>query len=516
MKRVKKGHGLFSFLAIFLLLLSCSPEEELIIPSPEISALNSKYTILEGNSLELTPIVESNDETTYKWTLDGVVVANNLSYTFNAVLAGEYRLVFEAVNSGGINQKEITLVVVTGLTNIETNTFRITTLGVLEYFAEVEHVTWEVTSSSSELYRVSYLNSKNPMFVTAEAGEYLLKVSSDELEGEVTVLITVESSEQEPSPYIAEIFDFLPAPGQFVNKLPVYNEGDTRDDMVRKVGESLIGEDATMITLGGWGGYVEFGFDHTIVNVPGRRDFRIHGNAFAAVANPNPGAPFGGSCEPAIVMVAYDQNKNGVPDEDEWYEIRGSGSFTAENEAWYQMALDNGNDARTVRDYEMTYYRPASEIPGEDGETNNSPAFVSIQNYIKWTNNQGEEGYKVKNVYHSQSYYPAWIADDEITFSGLRMAENGIDESGKGNYFVLYAFNYGYVDNYPNNHDNSAIDIDWAIDNEGNKADLPGIDFVKVYNGVDQENGWLGEASTELSRGEDLHLLGKNIETIAQ
>ena len=60
---------------------------------------------------------------------------------------------------------------------------------------------------------------------------------------------------------------------------------------------------------------------------------------------------------------------------------------------------------------------------------------------------------------------------------------------------------YGYVDNSPSVDDNSAIDIDWAVDREGNPVELPGVDFIKVYNGVNQENGWLGECSTEVERG---------------
>jgi hypothetical protein len=272
-----------------------------------------------------------------------------------------------------------------------------------------------------------------------------------------------------------------------------------------------VGEDANTITLGGWGGYVVVGFDHTIVNVAGSRDFRINGNAFGANANPRPNAPFGGSCEPGIVMVAYDKNKNGKPDEDEWYEIKGSGNFSAENEPWYSAAVTNNNDVRTFRNYEMTYNRPTTETPAGTPQNN-----ISISNYIRWTDNQGQQGYKAKNTFHAQSYYPGWVKDDKITYKGIRLAENGIEESGQGSYYVLYAFRYGYVDNYPNAHDNSGIDIDWAIDKDGNKVNLPGIDFVKIYNGIDQENGWLGEASTEIGRGEDLHLLGTKIETIDQ
>lgn len=35
-----------------------------------------------------------------------------------------------------------------------------------------------------------------------------------------------------------------------------------------------------MISLGSYGGYVIFGFDHTVINVQGQKDFRVLGNAF--------------------------------------------------------------------------------------------------------------------------------------------------------------------------------------------------------------------------------------------
>ena len=75
------------------------------------------------------------------------------------------------------------------------------------------------------------------------------------------------------------------------------------------------------------------GFDHTIENKAGLRDFRVLANAFQAAANPHPNAPLGGSCEPGVIMVAYDKNHNGYPDDDEWYEIAGS-SYPVSNESW--------------------------------------------------------------------------------------------------------------------------------------------------------------------------------------
>lgn len=312
------------------------------------------------------------------------------------------------------------------------------------------------------------------------------------------------------SPYITKVFDYVPAAGQFTNELPKYETGDTQETMNEKVLAAIGNNRKGMITLGGYGGYVVVGFDHTIENVKGKRDFRVLGNAFYANANPKPNAPVGGSCEPGIIMVAYDKNRNGKPDDDEWYEISGSAHEDPTKEAWYDMAVKNGNDTKLYRNYEITYYKPdENKEPIKDP---NQPSAMDTE-YIKWEDNQGHSGYKMKNSFHSQSYYPQWVAGDKLTFRGTCLPQNGIDERGKDNYFVLYKFHYGYADNELNNKDDSAIDIDWAINSKGQKVNLPGVDFIKVYTGVNQENGWLGENSTEISGVEDLHLLGVNIAT---
>ncbi|MBR5136265.1 MAG: hypothetical protein IKU92_04380, partial [Rikenellaceae bacterium] len=110
-------------------------------------------------------------------------------------------------------------------------------------------------------------------------------------------------------------------------------------------------------------------------------------------------------------------------------------------------------------------------------------------------------------------YYPQWIDSDTLTFSGSRLPQNGIDKSGTGNNFVLYRFAYGYADNDANTGVECSIDIDWAVDSKGKAVSLSGIDFIKIYSGVNQQNSWIGECSTEISGIEDLHALGERIET---
>jgi len=371
---------------------------------PVISGPEEMYIMEAGSELRLNPVVVSDSEVTYSWILEEQEVSTGKEYVFNTSQPGKYKLLLKVTNKQGTTEKEITIIVNGESPNIETVVHTIVSMETPAYLAGSEKLQWELLNASSELYRFSYTNSKTPLFIAAQAGEYQLQVTDGEIKSRVKVI--VKRSEKELSPYISNVFDYLPAPGQFVNILPDYKQGDTHADMIKKANEWLVGEDAWMITLGGWGGYVTFGFDHTIVNVSGKRDFRVNGNAFGANYG-RPGAPFGGSCEPGIVMVAYDKNKNGKPDEDEWYEIKGSSNFSAEKEAWYSIATENKNDTRVFRDYEMTYYKPTKEEPEIIGEPDNPTAYMTIEKYIRWKDNKNNTGYKVKNVYHQQTYYPA-------------------------------------------------------------------------------------------------------------
>ena len=237
--------------------------------------------------------------------------------------------------------------------------------------------------------------TKDLEYMFEEVGEYelILRASQGENHYDYLFAVTVTFDNIEPAPegataYITKVLDFVPAVGQFTNALPAYDEGDTQEVMNEKVLAAIGNNKKGMISLGGFGGYVVVGFDHTITNVTGKRDFRVLGNAFYSAANPDSDAPEGGSCEPGVIMVAYDKNQNGMPDEDEWYEIAGSAHEDAALELWYDKAVAAGNDVETYRNYEITYYRPEKE-PETSEER---------EKYIRWEDNRGNSGYKVKNT----------------------------------------------------------------------------------------------------------------------
>jgi len=288
------------------------------------------------------------------------------------------------------------------------------------------------------------------------------------------------------SPYIAHVYDYLPAPAQFVNQSPAYNSGDTQDSINAKVAASLCGKtNGGPISLGSYGGYIVFGFDHPVLNMHGY-DVKIYGNSFQSNSVTDIA---GGSCEPGIIMVGVDMDGNGVPSEgDEWYEIKG---------AEYD---------RSQRGYEITYYKPdenKTRVPHE------SYRFITDTEYVYWTSNDqvadSTSGYVWRNSFHNQPYWPLWIEDTVLTFRGTKLPNTAIDMSGgnSSNWFQPF-LGEGYVDNLPNDQE-PGFKIDWAIDEDGNPVALDHIDFIKVYTGQMYYCGIIGETSTEICGAEDLH-----------
>ena len=287
------------------------------------------------------------------------------------------------------------------------------------------------------------------------------------------------------SPYVNKVYEFRPAPGQFVNVLPTVEAGDTQEDVLHKVEEAIVGKaNGSLVSLGAWGGYIVVGFDHAVQNIEGEYDLKIYGNAMSNAS------------EPGIVMVAQDLNANGIPD-DTWYELKGS-----EHE-----------NTLTKSHYKVTYYRPQE---GHIPQPHPTQTQLTDIHYIQWKDSEGAHGYVEKNVTHTQEYYPLWQEEDSLVFQGTRLPDNATDQNGDGTLFVVQPYEWGYADNQPNGKETSCVKIEWAVDEQGNVVDLNYIHFVKIYTGVLQASGWTGECSTEISGVVDLHALASSVNKISQ
>ena len=276
-----------------------------------------------------------------------------------------------------------------------------------------------------------------------------------------------EETEEETSAFATNVLDYQPAPTQYMNTTTAawQDSFTTKAEVLAYASERLT--EQTYVTLGAFGGYIIVGFDQPVTNVEGEYDLKIYGNAYYSQSAQD--GRLGGSAEPGIVLVSADTNGNGLAD-DEWYELAGS-EYGSDNE---------------LRPYSITYYRPDPA----DGD-------------VLWTDSEGGEGYVYRNSYHTQdSYYPEWVEEDTLTFSGARLADNAVQESG---IWVGYCYDWGYADNHPNSTEGAQFKIDWAVDSDGNSVYLETIDFVRIYTAVNQYAGIMGEISTEVVAIEDLH-----------
>jgi hypothetical protein len=287
-------------------------------------------------------------------------------------------------------------------------------------------------------------------FTPAKSGTYTINYKAVNSAGSYTFtyLLTVAVPEVPTTPesnlYVTTLFAYAPAAGQFMNEL---NWGNSES------GKSILGKKFSPgLSLGAFGGYAVYGFDHTVVNQLNKEDIMIYGNAFANFA------------EPGVVWVMQDENGNGNPD-DTWYELAGS-EFGKEG---------------YIRDYSVTYKRP-------------TPPTLSVS----WSDNKGNTGL-VKQSFHRLNHYPLWITADEFTRTGTLLPSTGINGSSSG------AFSYGYADNSSTGSDK--VDIANAIDKDGKKVSLKGIDFIKIQTGIMADLGILGELSTEITGIADLSLI---------
>lgn len=321
-----------------------------------------------------------------------------------------------------------------------------------------DSVTLEAINENNAVYEEKWIlgdsivsNEDAYTFIPKNSGSYIINYEAVnasgtfEYEYQITVAAKIRPITKSSNAYVTELLEYLPAPGQFINKSPGNIES----------AQGLIGGTG-LVSLGAWGGSISFAFDHTVLNKEGANDLVIYGN------------PQENLSEPGIVYVMQDDNANGLPD-DTWYEIKGSAH-----------ELEGSS-----RDYAITYFRP--ETISED---------------IAWEDNTGNTGVVTRNNFHRQAYYPEWITEDSYSISGTLLSDRNIDVSNPG-FITSMPFEYGYADNTVGGDE---IDLADAIDEDGNPVELSGIDFVKIQTGIQANMGWLGELSTEVSGIADLSL----------
>lgn len=301
----------------------------------------------------------------------------------------------------------------------------------------------------------------------------------------------------------AEIYAFLPAPGQFTNEgVTVGGWGDAYDN-----NGNLKANSATGMSLGFFGGYVVYKFDNPVANNPSNPygvDFIVYGNAFW------------GNSEPGCIQVSQDGST--------WYDIAGSRYY----------------DSDTIKNYSLTYQNPnITEDAGITTAASNQGSLAAV------TYTGSDSGTITTNTFHNHSWFPlnanyfsARNGDaaldkiselsfanrtvsngvtDTLTLSGVKLSDVSTGDTA--------GYGFGYCDVHPNNalggstaynpyqtftsssdynsktsgtSGGDPIDISWAVDANGQPVNLSSIQYVRIYTGAAQMNGIFGEISTEV------------------
>ncbi|MFD1602846.1 cell surface protein [Flavobacterium artemisiae] len=364
----------------------------------------------------------------------------------------------------------------------ETPTFTVLDINASDAGATAKYE-WIMTKNPVDQVTDSIVgNTKDLRFIAIYAGsyEFILNVTSGDKKGTKSTIVNVVNETANYNAYVTRIFDFDPAPGMFANDL--FKDGNSKEDVMKtvlgRIDKTSVGY---AVDLGGFGGSIVVGFDHTIVNVAGASDFRVYGGDIS-----NPTVPKANPPAPGIIFVAYDKNKNGKPDEDEWYEIIGS-----------QHTKSN-----TVKNFKITYRKKGANEP----LVTSSALFLDYE-HVYCENNQ-EEKYYLARPKAKKEFYPLWKTQTEVSYEGTKLdVDFETARPGQTTLWNSKSPEWGYV-----NAVNPDIDIDWAVDKNGNKANLPGIDFIKVVNCVSEPMGLCQQQSsmaTVFSGAGDLHILKK-------
>jgi hypothetical protein len=436
---------------------------------PQIK-LDAAAIAYAGIPQEFVAEADNAEDAVYVWRLDGQVVSETATYTFNQITLGDYSLSVKVTTADGQDMKVVTVTVLpaplpelyfdNGRYRVTSNTAERRTMTVpVDKSLVLAPVIRNISNPTTFVWKVDGV----PQAATGEyftfspgvQGTYLVTVTEQSTNATAEVEVTCTPSQGTyrrtggSKKHATTAFYYMPAPGQYIGSMAGETIASALTDLQNWCTEGV----DTYYMIGSFGGYYIVGFDHSVRNEPNKADLQINGN------------PFAGWCESGIVWVMQDENGNGQPD-DTWYELAGS---------------ETGKPGTKQR-YALTYYKPRD----------------LSSSIVAWTDNMGKSGAVTRGG------YPRIIAEDYYTLTGTCLAsttyETGISYSE--------CYEWGYVDGInssPLRPDTGQFWLEDAIQADGSPANLQYIDFVKVHTAINSMTQNVGEISTEACMPYDLN-----------
>lgn len=417
---------LLAVLLTAMLFTAC--KEEFL--APDISGIETAdYVLNIGDKLTLAPNITNLKGNDYVWYVNEKKVANaTTDYTFVAVNPGTFVVTFKASNKGGAADKAFKIVVEKPIDISFDQAIYVTPK------SNVVEIAPKITGPERNDYTYEWMlgdevlgKKKNLEFITITPGKYELKLIVSAGKQTQTTTVNVKVEDADYFKYATTLVDVQFAAGKSSWRYPFGTEAGSfaspYEEYKQKLSNYIQNKPSAELNIGEWGGYAVYGFDHTIANVPSESDIQVTVTDY--------------SQSETAFFVAYDRNKNGKPDEDEWYEIKSANFGVTQIKDYKKTFTYNGIYSGNNIEYEWK----DSETNGKiEANFNRFPGCDKKDNKIILT----EEW---KNTF---------------TLSGRRIITR-----------AQMAFT-------PNKTYN--IDINNAVNKNDEPIFLPGVDFLKVQN----------------------------------
>ncbi|WP_159445164.1 PKD-like domain-containing protein [Filimonas lacunae] len=448
---MKKSIFLKLLTVVVIIAFSCRKEQFL---APDITGVTSDTIILNlGDKMVLAPNITNLKGNSYTWLVNGKAAATGINYTFEATQSGNFEVIFKVDNKGGSDQQSYHILVEAPIAIQLDSTLTVALSTVKEIVPVItgpqrDDYTYEWAIGDSVIGK-----SLNLSFISPVSGSYKLSLSvtAGKQTTTATSNVTVTTAQYESNAYT--VLEYAPAPGKNHNWSIIGDKESWKygaeyplayNDFIAKATALRKAVPYNGLFIGAWGGYATFQFDHTVANVAGKTDLEL--------------TAYFSSRDLPGVYVAYDRNKNGKPDEGEWYEIKNA-DYGLEDTLSYEITYTYDStltDAKRVYAY---YSWIDNKITPAKGQILTNKTFSSATTTAATLSTRGFFPGGYMDISTKQMVLlDGW--KNKFSLKGKRVTK---DLTGAAPFSQKLN-----------------IDIDMAVNEKGESVQLPGIDFVKV------------------------------------
>ncbi len=547
----------FIYIGTFVLFLySCSDDDETDYGTPSIEFSSSEYKVKTGKQVTLHASVSDAVNPVYSWKQDGIIVATDTVFTYDAGTTGEYFFTFRVDADNGSLEEQVKVTVnekmPPGITipasfggyvgkdlEIEPssvmNSDNATYVWKLEGKVVSTNSTCVINESNVDAYTLTLKVTNEDGVDYASMTVYILPVQSPEIyfddgsyrtetnKSETRYFTVPLGRSLVMSPVICNLGDDLTfswtidgatqsSTSEYLTVTPT-EKGTYSVSVTANDGTSTASTTATVECVAPEGSYyrqateesaAQMNHVYEFIPAPGQFIDYQEGTTMEGVLdnlNASNSVAYIGAYG-GYFIVGFDHSVDNSDGADLYIKGNAFSGWSEPGIVWV-MQDENGDGLPNDTWYELA----GSEAGSSDTKKGYAITYYKpdqAQQDVLWSDNMGNISSVDYNGYHNQDYYfPMFIAEDAYTLTGTRLGST----MAIGDLETSVGYDWGYVDNYgPGAPDNALFEIDNAIQADGSSIELKYIDFVKVHTAMIGKGAAVGEISCEAGSPYDYHL----------